>query len=77
MTKLTTLVFIFTAPTIAGAFVIAVLAMDMALSNAMPIVAAAALGVLIALPASYFIAKSILRVTENQPGKRPVGDAAG
>jgi membrane protein DedA with SNARE-associated domain len=59
VSKLTTLIFIFVSPTLAGLFVIGVLAADMALSNAMPIIIAAALGVVAAIPASYFIARAI------------------
>ena len=63
VSKLTTLIFIFVAPTIAGTFVIAVLAADMALFNAMPIILAAAVGVVAALPVSWFIAQAIYRET--------------
>ncbi|MCC5978693.1 MAG: hypothetical protein JJU21_11565 [Salinarimonas sp.] len=61
--KLAILVFIFTAPTLAGIFVIGVLTADMALASAMPIVLAALAGVLLAAPASWFIAKAILNST--------------
>ena len=74
MSKLTTLIFIFVSPTLAGILVIGVLAADMSLSNAMPIVVAAAIGVLAALPVSYFIARAIDR--ETQRGREQVRDAA-
>lgn len=74
MSKLTTLIFIFVSPTIAGILVIGVLAADMSLSNAMPIVIAAAVGVLAAIPVSYFIAQAIAR--ESQRGREQVSDAA-
>lgn len=60
MTKLAILVFIFTAPTFAGIFVIGVLTVDMAMASAMPIVLAALAGVLLAAPASWFIARAIM-----------------
>lgn len=66
MSKLTTLIFIFVAPTLAGVFVIGVLAADMALSNAMPIIIAAALGVVAAIPASFLIARAIVQETERR-----------
>jgi len=66
VSKLTTLIFIFVAPTLAGVFVIGVLAVDMALSNAMPIIVAAMLGVLAAIPASYFIARAIVQETDRR-----------
>ncbi|HSP25258.1 MAG TPA: hypothetical protein VLQ65_08790 [Saliniramus sp.] len=74
MSKLTTLIFIFVSPTLAGILVIGVLAADMSLSNAMPIVVAAAVGVLAALPVSYFIAQAIDR--ETQPRRTEIRDAA-
>lgn len=61
VSKLTTLIFIFVSPTIAGVFVIGVLAADMTLYNAMPIIIAAAIGVVVAIPISYFIAQAIHR----------------
>jgi len=63
VTKLAILVFIFTAPTFAGIFVIGVLTVDMAMASAMPIVLAALAGVLLAAPASWFIAKGIMNAT--------------
>jgi hypothetical protein len=63
VTKLAILVFIFTAPTFAGIFVIGVLTVDMAMASAMPIVLAALAGVLLAAPASWFIAKAIMNAT--------------
>jgi membrane protein DedA with SNARE-associated domain len=74
VSKLTTLIFIFVSPTIAGILVIGVLAADMSLSNAMPIVIAAAVGVLAAIPVSYFIAQAIKR--ESQRGREQLRDAA-
>ncbi|HMB11885.1 hypothetical protein [Saliniramus sp.] len=65
MTKLAILVFIFTAPTFAGIFVIGVLTVDMAMASAMPIVLAALAGVLLAAPASWFIAKAIMNATRS------------
>jgi H+/gluconate symporter-like permease len=64
LSKLTTLIFIFVSPTLAGILVIGVLAADMSLSKAMPIVIAAAIGVLAAIPVSYFIAQAIKRETQ-------------
>jgi hypothetical protein len=61
MLKLAVLIFILAAPTFAGTLVIGVLTADMALDSATPIVVAAALGVLAALPASWLIARAILR----------------
>ena len=60
MGKLAILVFIFTAPTFAGIFVIGVLTANMAVATATPIVLAAFAGVLLAAPASWFIARAIL-----------------
>jgi hypothetical protein len=64
VSKLTTLIFIFVSPTIAGAFVIGVLAADMTLYSAMPIIIAAAVGVIAAIPISYFISQAIHRETQ-------------
>lgn len=61
MSKLTTLIFIFVSPTLAGIFVIGVLAVDTSLFNAMPIIIAAAVGVVVAIPISYFIAQAMKR----------------
>ncbi len=61
--KLAILVFIFTAPTFAGIFVIGVLTANMAVATATPIVLAALAGVLISIPASWFIAKAIVNST--------------
>ena len=62
MLKLAALIFIFTAPTIAGTLVIGVLtAYTTALDSATPIVVAVALGVAAAVPASWWIARAILR----------------
>jgi hypothetical protein len=66
VSKLSTLIFIFVSPTLAGIFVIAVLAADMALSNAMPIIVAAVLGVVAAIPASYFISRAIVQDAERR-----------
>jgi hypothetical protein len=74
VSKLTTLIFIFVSPTIAGILVIGVLAADMTLSKAMPIVVAAAVGVLAAVPVSYFIAQAVQR--EAQRSRAQVRDAA-
>ena len=63
MSKLAVLIFILVAPTLAGALVIGVLTVDMALDSAGPILAAAGLGVVAALPASWFIARAILSAT--------------
>jgi hypothetical protein len=63
MLKLAVLMFILVAPTFAGTLVIGVLAANMALYSATPIVLAAALGVVAAAPASWFIARAILRTT--------------
>lgn len=60
MLKLAVLIFILTAPTFAGGLVIAVLALDSALASAGPLLAAAGVGVVLSLPASWFIAKQIL-----------------
>lgn len=73
MSKLTTLIFIFVSPTLAGIFVIGVLAVDMTLSNAMPIIIAAAVGVVVAIPVSYFIAQAIHR--ESQRSREQVRDS--
>ncbi|WP_349369426.1 hypothetical protein [Salinarimonas sp.] len=61
MLKLAVLIFILVAPTFAGTLVIGVLTANMALDSATPIVVASALGVLAAVPASWLIAKAILR----------------
>lgn len=63
MTKLTIILFIFVAPTLAGALVIGVLTANMALASATPIVLAALIGVLAAVPASWLIARAMLRET--------------
>lgn len=60
MSKLAVLIFILVAPTLAGALVIGVLTVDMALDSAGPILAAAGLGVLLAVPASWYITRAIL-----------------
>ncbi|GGK32272.1 CTP synthetase [Salinarimonas ramus] len=64
MLKLAILVFILCAPTFAGTLVIGVLTANMALDSAAPILIAAALGVLAAFPASWWIARAILRNQE-------------
>lgn len=71
MSKLTTLIFIFVSPTLAGIFVIGVLAVDMSLSNAMPIIIAAAVGVVVAIPVSYFISQAIQRETRRIGNQAP------
>lgn len=63
MLKLAVLMFILVAPTLAGSLVVGVLAANMALYSATPIVVAAALGVLAAAPASWFIARAVLGQT--------------
>ncbi|WP_029032794.1 hypothetical protein [Salinarimonas rosea] len=69
MLKLAVLIFILTAPTFAGTLVIGVLTADMGLDSAMPIVVAAALGVLAAVPASWLITRAILG--NQKPGGDP------
>ncbi|MGJ3264470.1 MAG: hypothetical protein ACFE0R_14660 [Salinarimonas sp.] len=66
MLKLAVLIFILCAPTFAGTLVIGVLTVDMGLDSATPIVVAAALGVLASVPASWWIARAILR--NQKPG---------
>lgn len=61
MLKLAVLIFMLAAPTFGGTLVVGVLTTNMALDSATPIVVAAALGVLAAVPASWLIAKAILR----------------
>lgn len=63
MVKLAILMFILVAPTVAGTLVVGVLAANMALYSATPIVVAAVLGVVAAAPASWFIARAILNQT--------------
>jgi len=67
MLKLAVLMFILVAPTLAGTFVVGVLAANMALYSATPIVVAVLLGVVAAAPASWFIARAILN--QVKPGQ--------
>lgn len=64
VSKLAVLVFIFVAPTLAGAFVVALLAVDQALASGAAIALVAGLGAALAAPASWLIARAIRRETE-------------
>lgn len=57
MTRLTLIVFIFVATTLAGIAVVAALATGM--DTAQPIIIAAAIGFVLGIPASWYIARKI------------------
>ena len=66
MLKYAAIVFVIIAPVIAGTLVLAVLVADMAIYTATPLVVAFFVGLVLALPASWLIARAMI---SNDRGK--------
>ncbi|MFN3686034.1 hypothetical protein [Salinarimonas sp.] len=58
--KYAAIVFVFVAPVIAGTLVLAILVADMAIYTATPLVAAFFVGLVLAIPASWLIARAMI-----------------
>lgn len=63
MSKLFGAIYILVAPTVAGIFVIALLAYDQMVSNGLVIAGVAVAGAIIALPVAWFIARKVRALT--------------
>lgn len=60
MLKYAAIVFVFVAPVIAGTLVLAILVADMGIYTATPLVVAFCVGLVLALPASWLIARAMV-----------------